>query len=872
MARVDPTLLRWWLPYRTLFRDGILRLKGNGLMALIEYRGPDLDDVLNEELLVLAERIGGHLGQFGRQMGWTLNAEVRVVPAAGYRQAPAWLSGAEADRRGDEEERRPAASGAPAYLDAVRRRRFAGRLYEQRTFLAVAMRPGSGLAKALERYLKAGGNAIAERWGPYLEEFRDFGRTFTATLDAAFAAGGGWARRLDGSGVLRYLSFAVDGQEAERLVFPADAESEALHRLIDRRLLIGRQVRLDGLRPHHVRTVGILGLPDWHRPELLAEFSRLDFPLRVCQRFRVINPHVLQGEYRKQLKLAADQRHGIGARVLAFFRPGGTAALEPDAVGMARFLVAQEETGGIAFAASGGALTTTAVTWGEDDAVADARAEALIEAFDAAGFKSVGEGANAPAAYFSSFPGTIERNRRRDTLTEGFLVRRMRLTAPWTGPIRSPGPFGNPPLVQATTDGGAPFRFDPYVSEAGHFAVISRTRGGKSTLLCFLGQQWLAIHPEGRVVFLDVDADKSASVVSGLAAGGVFMSFKSGGLALQPLLRADDPDVKMELGPWLRDLVSVQGYAYTPAVGAAIDEALDLIATEALERRTMSALRSLASIPELRQALTDYCRGGVYGAFTDGAADAFPRARWITIELGPLASERPEVRPVRAALLYRIEQLLDGTPTLVIVDETRLAVGALGRRIVDWLARLGKRRAVCGLSLHNVDPELSASGLLQAILTQCDSHLLLPGAGVDHAGWLSLLKVTEPMARRLSHASLGMALLVQGERQRMIDFSLGAEDLSFCGVAGAEINRAALELHAQVGEEAFWREWLKRQGGGEDESRVDGDGGAGGAGRIDAGEGVRSRWGGRQAGAAAGAADAGQGEMGREHRRAEEAV
>lgn len=245
MARVDPTLLRWWLPYRTLFADGTLRLKGNGLMAIVEYRGPDLDDAVNEELLVLAERIGAHLGQFGRQMGWTLNAEVRVVPAAGDRKAPAWLTGEE---DGDAPPRVPAgvaedsagACDASAFLDAVRRRRFAGRLFEQRTFLAVAMRPGSGLAKALERYLKAGADTIAERWGPYLQDFRDFSRTFTATLDETFAAGGGWARRLDGSGVLRYLSFAVDGQEAERLTFPADVESEALHRLIDRRLLIGR--------------------------------------------------------------------------------------------------------------------------------------------------------------------------------------------------------------------------------------------------------------------------------------------------------------------------------------------------------------------------------------------------------------------------------------------------------------------------------------------------------------------------------------------------------------------------------------------------------------------------------------------------------
>ena len=154
MARVDPTLLRWWLPYRTLFADGTLRLKGNGLMAIVEYRGPDLDDAINEELLVLAERLGQHLGQFGRQMGWTLNAEVRVVPAAGYRKAPAWLSGEEEDLP----PRAPAgvaddparACDASAFLDAVRRWRFAGRLFEQRTFLAVAMRPGSGLAKALE--------------------------------------------------------------------------------------------------------------------------------------------------------------------------------------------------------------------------------------------------------------------------------------------------------------------------------------------------------------------------------------------------------------------------------------------------------------------------------------------------------------------------------------------------------------------------------------------------------------------------------------------------------------------------------------------------------------------------------------------------
>lgn len=877
MARVDTTLLRWWLPYRTLFADGTVRLKGNGLMAIIEYRGPDLDHDPNHDLLVLSEQVASQLGQFGRQIGWSVHADLCVVPAAGDRQAPPWLGGEPPERSpprrfGAPE---PVVMDAPAWLDDVRRRRFEGRLTEQRTVLTVAMRPGAGLAKALETYLR-GGDTIAARWEPYLRGFRDFVRTFADSLERTFSTFGGQARRLDADGVLRYLWFAVDGTPAEDLRFPTGVESEAVHRLFDRRLLIGRQVRLDGPRPRHVRVAGILGMPDWHRPELLAELAWLGFPLRVCQRFRVINPHILQDKYRKQLKLAADQQHGIGSRVLAFFRPGGTAAMEPDAVGMARYMVAHEETGDVAFATAGGMLTTTAVTWGGDEAEADARGEKMVEVLGAAGFRATLEGANAPAAFFGSFPATIERNRRHDTLTEGFLVRRMRLTAPWTGPVRSAGPFGGPALVQAITDGTVPFRFDPYVSEAGHFEVHGPTRTGKSTWLCFIGQQWLARHPRGRVVFLDVDADKSASVVSALAAGGTFMSFKTGGLALQPLARVDDPDVRMELAPWLRDIVAVQGYAYTPAVGAAIDEALELIATTPPERRTLSALRKLASVPELRQALADYCAGGVYGAFTDGAGDVFPDARWITVELGPLASERPEIRPVRAALLYRVEQLLDGTPTLVVVDETRLALAALGGRIVDWLARLAKRRAVCALSLHNVDDEIRASGLLRAVMTQCETHVMLAGAQGEHSGWIEELGVTPALAHRLARASRGMALVVQDGHQRLVDWALGPEELALCGVAGADVNREALALHARVGPDAFWRDWLQLKGGRSDEAEMEtrgagaGGGGDGGPERGTGGGVVPGR--GRQAGAAAAAAGPGQGQVAGEHRRAEEAV
>ena len=81
-----------------------------------------------------------------------------------------------------------------------------------------------------------------------------------------------------------------------------------------------------------------------------------------------------------------------------------------------------------------GYLTQTVVVWDEDFAQATAKAEAVAQALNDAGFIAKVETLNTMDAWVGTLPGNMYANVRRPLLHSHNLAHLVPATAPWGGP------------------------------------------------------------------------------------------------------------------------------------------------------------------------------------------------------------------------------------------------------------------------------------------------------------------------------------------------------------------------------------------------------------------------------------------------------
>src|SRR6185436_17798049 len=92
--------------------------------------------------------------------------------------------------------------------------------------------------------------------------------------------------------------------------------------------------------------------------------------------------------------------------------------------------------------------------------------------------------------------------------------------------------------------------------------------------------------------------------------------------------------------------------------------------------------------------------------------------------------ENPRLRtPVMMYLFHRIEERLDGTPTLILIDEGWKALDdeVFAARIRDWLKTLRKRNALVGFATQSARDAL-VSRIATALVEQTATMLFMPNA------------------------------------------------------------------------------------------------------------------------------------------------
>jgi type IV secretion system protein TrbE len=787
------------LPYHEVYPDGIVELSGHSIMATIEFRGPDLETVPNEGLSSVSDRVAAYISVFGKQEGWSIFANTINLPARPYLNPPSWMDG-------DDRWFPNMTDTIFGYIDRLRADKMSTGLYEERSFLSIMMSQPKNWQKKIDWAFKRG--LPDDDWLDRVEQFKGAVSTLASALNGVFAPNG-FARIIDGQETKTLIRFCALGEW-----LPDLDESCGLP---DELFSIGRHVRIDGDPHTHVRVIGITGLPAFHTPAMLNALRYIDAPFRLSQRFVVYPAEGVQAHYKRGAITAEDQSKTPFNRILAMM-PGTAAYASSDPVGMRKAIAAVDEAGDTADIKAGGALSTCVVVMSKRETEVEALADQIRKCLqNECRFDATIETFASQAAYIGSMPGEVIRYKRRDILSDIYLSRRLPVCAPWTGPSRSGAPWKGPVLLQAVTESLVPFRFDPFNQGWGHIAFLGPTGSGKSSDMRFLLHSWLARVDNARGVDIDVDSNLSASIVSTLAAGGKFLSMNADSVPMQPFRYCDNMDLRDGMLGIFHNIREAAGVPLTYETGPAMTEALNLLAHEKPEHRTLSTLRSLTGPAELQNALTDYCRGGTYGHIMDGNECPFTTdAPVIGVELGRFALGKSKGgMPIVEAIMVAVETIVDGTrPTMVLIDETKICKRAMGDRLVDWLARMRRRLGLVVLSLHFLDEKGKADDFGKAIVLQCATKIFVPfeeAATETAMGYMSEFGITKAMAMRLSRAAKGQALFCNTGHARLVDFALGAEELAICAVNGAENNANAISLHNRDPEN-FWRNYLAQKG------------------------------------------------------------
>ena len=216
----------------------------------------------------------------------------------------------------------------------------------------------------------------------------------------------------------------------------------------------------------------------------------------------------------------------------------------------------------------------------------------------------------------------------------------------------------------------------------------------------------------------------------------------------------------------------------------------------------------------MQAALQHFTLGGPLGQLLDAEADGLGGRNFLTFETEHLLQlDEKAVLPVLLYLFRQIEKRLDGSPTLVILDEawTYLKHDLFRERMRDWLKTLRKLNGVVVMATQQLSDILN-SEISDVIVEACPTKILLPNAeskspnsrafyerlGLNERE-LDIIQTSIPKKHYYVISPLG---------RRLVDMGIGKVALSFVGVNGREERQLMEQTRVQFGDR--WKsEWLR---------------------------------------------------------------
>ncbi|EAQ27755.1 type IV secretion system protein B4, putative [Erythrobacter sp. NAP1] len=605
------------------------------------------------------------------------------------------------------------------HIDARWKERLAGgSLFINDQFVTLIRRPArgkTGLPERMSKFFSRQGKEELEADPKDIRSLKAAVTGLTASLSAYGAAVLGdyiapGTKDGTNSEMLELLSALYNGEM--RPVRRPDADTDIGHMLPYRRSSFGLDaMELKGSgKPDFAAIIGLKDYPEATSPGLLDGLLRLPYEMVVTE------------SYAPNERTTARERIDLALR-------RSRSVDEEAAAERADMMAARDElgNGSVGF---GDHHLTVLVRERSLDRLDEATAAASAALADT-GAIAVREDTNLEPSFWAQFPGNEE-----------FVVRRALISS---ANMASFGSFHGFALGQASnnhwgdavtlleTTSATPFFFNFHHGDLGNFSVIGPSGSGKTVVMNFLAAQAQKFKPR-TILF---DKDRGAELfIRGI--GGRYDRINPGEpTGFNPLSLPDTPANKAFLRDWLGVLLKAEGPEEYATISAAVDATY---ANDPSLRRLRHFKELLAGArrPEpgdLADRLSAWIGsasgdGGEHAWLFDNEKDALDLdQRVLGFDMTQLL-ENPRLRtPTMMYLFHRINERLDGEPTMILIDEGWKALDdeVFAARIRDWLKTLRKRNALVGFATQSARDALE-SRISTALVEQTATMVFMPNS------------------------------------------------------------------------------------------------------------------------------------------------
>ena len=778
-----------FLPWAALVAPGVVLNKDGSFQRTARFRGPDLDSSTPAELVATTARLNSALRRLGS--GWSIFVEAVRRPALDY----------------------PVCAfpdPASALVERERAAQFAeeGAHFESRYYLTLLWMPPAEDAARAESWLYEGRAEKGVDPRELLEGFADRTDRLLRLFEGFFPE----VQWLDDGETLSYLHSCISTRLHDVRVPETPMHLDAL--LADEPLTGGLEPRLGAA---HLRTLTVIGFPSATFPGLLDELNALGFAYRWSTRAIMLDKSDATKLLSKIRRQWFAKRKSVAAILKEVMTNEASVLVDSDAANKAEDAdAALQELGadhvGLAL------VTATVTVWDEEPALAAEKLRLVEKVIQGRDFTCVTEGMNAIEAWLGSLPGHVYGNVRQPPISTLNLAHMMPLSAVWAG-LEHDAHFNAPPLFYAKTEGSTPFRFSLHVGDVGHSLVVGPTGAGKSVLLAMMALQFRR-YAGSQIFAFDFGGSIRAAA---LACGGDWQDLGSSlsedsdePVLLQPLARIHEPAQRNWASEWLQAILVAEGVAIDPETKDHLWSALSSLASAPVAERTLTGLAVLLQSQALKQALAPYCVGGPFGRLLDAESERLGEASFQAFETEGLTGSAA-APAVLSYLFHSIEGRLDGSPTLIIIDEGWLVLDspAFAAQLREWLKTLRKKNASVVFATQSL-ADIETSAIAPAIIESCPTRIFLPNDRAVEPQILGIYRrfgLNDRQIEILSRATAKRDYYCQSSRgNRLFELGLGEVALAFAAASSKSDQLAMSRIIEEHGRSGFAVHWLRYRG------------------------------------------------------------
>ncbi len=669
-------------------------------------------------------------------------------------------------------------------------------LYVNELYLTLVRRPlqgGLGIADRLRGWL---GAADSSKQASYASEVR----ALNAAREALMAALGNYSPRVLGayesegglySEPIEFLGALFNGELA-----PMQLPFEDIGLYIpSRRISFGRnaiELSANGHMPR--RFSAIVSVKDYAAqttPGMFDQLMRLPCEMTVSQSFAFVDRQLALGKMNlalRRMRSAEDEAVSLRAEL--------SDAKDQVAAGRAGF---------------GDHHMTISVHADALDQL-DRQVADVTATLSDLGITAVREDIGLEPAFWAQFPANFKYISRRALISTGNFAG---LASGHNFAVGTPkgNHWGEAVSLLETTAAG-PYFFNFHQNDLGNFTVIGPSGSGKTVVLNFLLAQARKYDP--RIIFFD--KDRGADLFIRAMGGSYDRLHPDVPSGLNPLQLDDTPINRQFLIDWVALLaggVSVEEQAK-------IKDAVDANFAQPMPHRRLKHLVELfrgGARPhgsDLWSRLKPWWGNGERAWLFDNSKDVTDlNARVVGFDMTAILDDPALRTPAMLYLFHRVEQRLDGTPAIIVVDEGWKALDddVFVRRIKDWEKTIRKRNGIVGFATQSARDALD-SKIASAIIEQAATQIFMVNPKANHDDYCTGFGLTEhelDLVRTLPDTS-HCFLIKHGGESVVVRLDLTGEPELLTILSGREKTvRMADELRAN--DKSNWLEKLLEQAG-----------------------------------------------------------